>query len=159
MSDRGRMLGLTAAAVLFAACGDDGGDHPCADGGCICEEENLCQIDCDADDCLLDCAGASICDLTCGDFCEYSCVDSSECYLGCGDACAATCDSVSVCEIDCGDDCDVVCDSLSACRVTMLSGVAVCTSVSECTIDCVVPGGLEAAEDCGDGLFACGGCP
>jgi hypothetical protein len=41
----------------------------------------------------------------------------------------------------------------------MVSGVATCDGVSECTIDCITPDGLEPAEDCGGGLFACGPCP
>ena len=158
MTDLTRALGVMAGALaMLAACGD--GDHPCADGTCVCEDENLCALDCDSDDCSIDCAAASTCDVTCGDFCQYSCADSSECFLGCGDACTATCDSVSTCEVDCGEACDVACVSLSACRVAMVSGLATCDSVSECTIDCITPDGLQPAEDCGGGVFACGPCP
>lgn len=142
--------------LMLAACSSD---HPCDDGGCVCEAASECAIGCEADDCAIDCGGAGDCDATCDDGCEYTCVDSSNCNVACDEDCLVTCDSVSNCDVDCGEDCDVACDSLSNCRVTMLSGIAHCTSVSNCDIQCVTSGGTEPATDCGDGLFACGSCP
>ena len=134
-----RQICVLVMCAVVACGGDDGGD-PCADDACVCLDENVCEIDC------------------VGDGCDLGCADTSECFFVCDDFCTATCDSVSVCEVDCGADCDVLCTSLSACRVVMVSGVVTCEGVSDCIVDCAVPDGVEPAEDCGGGTFACGGC-
>jgi hypothetical protein len=156
-----RLAGIALMMTALAACGgdDDGGDHPCAIDGCACLEEDVCDLDCDAEGCVTDCDGVNVCDVSCGDVCDYACVNGSECYLACDDLCTATCDSVSSCEVDCGEDCDVACVSLSECRVVMVTGVVTCDGVSDCIVDCVTEDGLVPAEECGDGVFGCGFCP
>ncbi|MGE0787685.1 MAG: hypothetical protein AB7S26_18565 [Sandaracinaceae bacterium] len=149
---------LACLALSLVAC--DGNVGPCGVNRCDCVDTSDCEFICVDEPCVGTCASLSTCGGQCGDRCELSCNSTSDCDLGCGDACVVDCRSVSTCAVTCGVDCQVDCTSLSTCRVVMISGLVRCESVSDCDASCALPDGTtQPAEDCGGGVFACGGCP
>ncbi len=160
-----RRLGLRAlsAFVLGLAGGATEGCHEhdphCHGRTCLCRDETFCDFDCPTNGCDVVCESLSECFGGCGDACAFTCRDASGCDLECGDACEAVCERVSSCNIDCGENCDVICRDLSSCSVRMISGSVLCERVGGCDVACLgSDGGSTAAEDCGNGRFACGGC-
>ena len=147
---------LLLFAVLVACVRVE--DDECSGNVCGCGDRDVCDFDCDVDDCTGSCESLSECHGSCLDGCGLACRDASDCDLDCGDACEVVCERVSTCEVDCGDDCEVTCRDLSDCDVTMTSGRVVCERVSACDVACIVGDATEPAIDCGAGVWSCGGC-
>lgn len=161
LSSAALALGLFVS-VAVAACSDDEGDAEVEycepEGACSCmegvERETACT-----------CNGGSTCEIE-GNSIEFQCQGNAGCGMSCGDDCLITCPGTTSCDIDVGNRAEINCPGTASCNVScrgscslqMAGAARALLTCEDPDADCTMDG--CRAEDCGDGVFACGmDCP
>ena len=126
--------------------------HICGDsvGHCTlgCSQANPnCSVSC-GQDCTALCAGAGLCDVSCGDNCNVSCEGVKQrCAAVVGTTSRVNCEGAADCEVTCHGSCTVSCP-LGHCRLR-------CLPAQDCDMDCGGDGTHEHPLVCPDGTRVC----
>jgi hypothetical protein len=176
------IMGASLFVGGLLGCGDSQSTDSCADGDCVCEDQNSCVLDCeDVVPCAPSCLNfVDSCIATCTDDCNFDCRGGDRvdgvCRGTCGVNCDAHCSAVGNCIVNAGADSSYLCLNAVNCAATLedggdarcvtVSGTCTikckgtcdvrCTDVGACNVDCE---GQERTL-CASGFYVCGkDCP